>query len=137
MLEDSKFVKHFSVLLKTLKARIASLPPSLPLGDTNSYLLFYFGDLSMDAYEKGVAFMANRQWERAFQVLPEELQRRIVRGKYGLDLLCPYLEFFSPQKGIKGTEAVGMLVRRIHQLKELLNAGYGEGLDYLEGVTIH
>ncbi|KAJ7469257.1 hypothetical protein FB451DRAFT_1479239 [Mycena latifolia] len=91
--------------------------------DINSYLLRYFGDLSIDAYEKGAAFMANRQWERAFQVSPEELQRRIVRGKYGLDLVCPYLEFFSPQKGIKGTEAVGMLARRIHQLKELLNAG--------------
>ncbi|KAJ7495122.1 hypothetical protein FB451DRAFT_1360076 [Mycena latifolia] len=97
ILEDPKLIKHFTALLKALKACMTSLP--LGDGDTNSYLLCYFGNLSID--EEGAAFTANRQWERAFQVSPEELQRRIIRGKHGLDL----------RKGIKGTESVKMLTQ--------------------------
>ncbi|KAJ7710548.1 hypothetical protein B0H17DRAFT_1123684 [Mycena rosella] len=39
MLDDSKLVKYFPVLPTALKKRIKSLPSSLPLGDTDRYLL--------------------------------------------------------------------------------------------------
>ncbi|KAJ6545118.1 hypothetical protein B0H10DRAFT_2202993 [Mycena sp. CBHHK59/15] len=110
MLNDSQLVKYFPVLLKALKKRIPSLPGSLPLGDAEGPLARYLGNLEVDA-EEGAAFSANRQWERAFQASEEEQRKRIVGGKYGLDLVCPFLEFFSEQKGTKGTDSVGISSR--------------------------
>ena len=119
-LDDSLLVKHFPALLKALKKRIASLPAALPLGDEESALARYLGNLEID--EEGATFSANRQWERAFQVPEEEQRKRLLRGKYGLDLVCPFLEFFAMQEGIQGTDSVGMLARRIHQLNKLLDS---------------
>ncbi|KAJ7662401.1 hypothetical protein B0H17DRAFT_1144345 [Mycena rosella] len=166
MLDNAKLVKHFPTLLTALKKRIKSLPSSLPLGDADRYLSHYFGDLEVDA-EEGAAFSANHQWEHVFQGSEEEKQSHIVRSPHGLNLVCPFLDFFVVQDGIKGTVNVGMLACRIHGLnslldsiskhtmsnaqssmaastasstvvtKELLNAGFGEGLDYLEGITIN
>ncbi|KAJ7437337.1 hypothetical protein FB451DRAFT_1193328 [Mycena latifolia] len=130
MLDDSLLVKPFPALLKALRARIASLPASLPLGDADSYLACYLGNLTIDS--EGATFTANRQWERAFQVSPEELQKRIVRGKYGLDLVCPFLDYFSQQGGIKGTVSIGMLARRIHQLNKILDSVPGLTPDVVE-----
>ncbi|KAJ7494151.1 hypothetical protein FB451DRAFT_451571 [Mycena latifolia] len=93
MLDDSKLVKHFPALLTALKKRIKSLPSSLPLGDADGHLSCYFGDLEVDA-EEGAAFSANRQSERVFQGSEEEKRSRIVRGLHGLDLVCPFLDFF-------------------------------------------
>ncbi|KAF7358398.1 hypothetical protein MVEN_00889900 [Mycena venus] len=120
MLDDAQLVKYFPTLLKALKVRIASLPNSLPAGQEGNPLARYLGDLDID--EEGAAYTANRQWERAFQVPEVELQQQIVRGKFGLDLVCPFLEFFSQQRGIKGTNSVGMLARRIYQLNKILDS---------------
>ncbi|KAJ6607620.1 hypothetical protein B0H10DRAFT_2227626 [Mycena sp. CBHHK59/15] len=84
-------------------------------------IMRFLGNLEIDA-DKGAAFSANRQWEHAFQVSEEEQRNRIVRGKYGLDLVCAFLEFFAVQKGIKGTEHIGMLARRLHGLNKLLDS---------------
>jgi hypothetical protein len=120
MLDDAQLVKHFPALLKALRKRIKSLPSSLPLGSQDAPMARYLGDLEIDA--EGAAYTANRQWERTFQV-PEDVQRqRVVRGPHGLDLVCPFLEFFAEHDELKGTVAVGMLARRIHGLNKLLDS---------------
>ncbi|KAJ7914632.1 hypothetical protein B0H13DRAFT_1872755 [Mycena leptocephala] len=63
----------------------------------------YLGDLEIDA-EEGARYTANRQWDRASQVSDEEKLKRITRGKFSMDLVCPFLEFYSQQDGIKGTD---------------------------------
>ncbi|KAJ7111501.1 hypothetical protein C8R44DRAFT_742611 [Mycena epipterygia] len=123
MLDDAKLVKHFPGVLKALKKRIKSLPDSLPLAQAEGPLARYLGELEIDA-EEGSASTANRQWERAFQVSTEEQSKRIARREYGLDLVCPFLEFFSQQEGVKETDAIGMLGRRIHQLNKILDSIY-------------
>ncbi|KAK7037065.1 hypothetical protein R3P38DRAFT_2907742 [Favolaschia claudopus] len=45
-----------------------------------------------------------------------------TRGKYGMDLVCPFLEFYSRQEGIRDTDGVGMLARRIRDLNSILDA---------------
>jgi hypothetical protein len=120
MLEDSKLVKHFPALLKALRARIRALPTSIPVATSDGPLARYFGDFEIDA-EEGAYFTANRQWERAFQVSEQEQRNRIARGKFGMDLVCPFLEFYSQQDGIKGTDGVGMLARRIRGLNAILD----------------
>ena len=120
MLDDSLLVKHFPALLKVLKKRILALPTTLPSGDREGRLARFLGDLEID--EEGAAFTANRQWERAFQASDEEKRKLVVRGKYGLDLVCPFLEFLAAQPGVKGTESIGMLARRIHQLNTLMDS---------------
>ncbi|KAJ7477478.1 hypothetical protein FB451DRAFT_1396460 [Mycena latifolia] len=113
MLDDSKLVKHFPALLTALKKRIKSLPSSLPLGDADGHLSRYFGDLEVDA--EGAAFSANRQWERVFQGSEEE--------KHTMS---------DARSSMAASTASSTVVT-----KELLNAGFGEGLDYLEGITIN
>ncbi|KAJ7192116.1 hypothetical protein GGX14DRAFT_406665 [Mycena pura] len=106
MLDDAQLIKFFPPLIKALKKRIKSLPHSIPLGDdADGPLVRYLGDYEVDA-EEGAAYSANRQWERAFQVSEEEQRRLIVRGPYGLDLVCPFLEFFAEQPGMKGKDGV-------------------------------
>ncbi|KAJ7743448.1 hypothetical protein DFH07DRAFT_777365 [Mycena maculata] len=172
MLNDAQLVKHFPTLLKALKACIALLPQ---LDKKGIHL------------EEGASYTANRPWEQAFQVLEEEQRQHIVHRKFGLDLVCLFLEFFSQQNGIKRSDSVGMLyeIHTIHfpissriardvlairgvsitveclissskdtmsdawssmvaatvsatiVAKELLKAGFSEGLNYLEGITIH
>ncbi|KAJ6595234.1 hypothetical protein DFH09DRAFT_1073050 [Mycena vulgaris] len=77
MLDDPELVKHFPPLLKALKARLKSLPKSIPLGNVllagEASLVRYFGDLEVD---EGPAFTVNRQWEHAFQVSEEEQRKR-------------------------------------------------------------
>ncbi|KAK6974159.1 hypothetical protein R3P38DRAFT_2697455 [Favolaschia claudopus] len=121
MFDDSQLVKHFPAMLKALRIRIAGLPESLPLASSDGPLARYFGDLEIDV-EEGARYTANRQWERAFQVSKEEQQNRIARGKYGMDLVCPFLEFYSRQEGIRDTDGVGMLARRIRDLNSILDA---------------
>ncbi|KAJ7463030.1 hypothetical protein FB451DRAFT_1495195 [Mycena latifolia] len=106
--DDAQLVKSFPPLIKALKKRIKSLPHSIPLGDdADGPLARHLGDLEIDA-EEGAAYSANRQWERAFQVSEEEQRRLIVRGPYGLDLVCPFLEFFAGQPGMKGKDGVDL-----------------------------
>ncbi|KAJ7848352.1 hypothetical protein B0H14DRAFT_2583047 [Mycena olivaceomarginata] len=93
---------------------------SLSAGQEGNPVARYLGDLDIDS--EGAAYTVNQQWERAFQVPREEQRQRIVRGKFGLDLVCPFLEFFSQQHGIKGTNSVGMLARRIYQLNKILDS---------------
>ncbi|KAK6988329.1 hypothetical protein R3P38DRAFT_3228883 [Favolaschia claudopus] len=78
--------------LKNLRARITALPESLPVALPD-------GPLANLEIDEG-----------------EEQQKRIARGKYGMDLICPFLEFYAQQEGIKGTDGVGMLTRRIKNL---------------------
>ncbi|KAK6971350.1 hypothetical protein R3P38DRAFT_3370332 [Favolaschia claudopus] len=147
MFDDAQLVKYFPAMLKALRARIEALPDSLPVALPDGPLARYFGDFEIDEEE-------------------DEQHKRITRGEHGMDLICPFLEFYSQQDGIKGTDGVGMLARRIRDLnsildtlkhtmsdsrssmaaltvaatvvtKELLNAGFGEGVDFLEGVSIH
>jgi hypothetical protein len=80
MFDDAQLVTHFPPLLKALKARIASLPESLPAGQEGNPFARYLGDLDIDS--EGAAYTANQQWERAFQVPQEEQRQRIVRGKH-------------------------------------------------------
>ncbi|KAJ7818906.1 hypothetical protein B0H14DRAFT_3473476 [Mycena olivaceomarginata] len=107
MLDDVQLVKHFPALLKGLKARIKALPTSLPTAAPDGPLARYLGDLEIDT-DEGARYTANRQWERTFQVSEEEQRKRIVLGKYGMDLVCPFLEFYSQQDGIKDTDGVGI-----------------------------
>ncbi|KAJ6504066.1 hypothetical protein C8R47DRAFT_1316289 [Mycena vitilis] len=120
MLDDAQLVKHFPNLLQALRARIKALPPSLPVAIADGPLHRYFGDLEVD--DEGAAYTINRQWERAFQVTEVELRKRLGRGKYGMDLVCPFLDFYAEQDGIKGTDRVGMLARRIHNLNTILDS---------------
>ena len=120
MLNDTQLVKYYPALLKSLKKRIKSLPDSIPLADADGHLARYLGDLEVDG-DEGPAFSANRQWERAFQASEEEQRRRIGRGPSGLDLVCPFLEFFAQQPGMEGADGVGMLARRIHGLNAILD----------------
>jgi hypothetical protein len=108
MLDDSQLVKHFPTLLK---ARFKALPASLPLTSPETPLACYLGDLEVDA-EEGARNTANRQWERTFQVSEDEQRKRITLGKYGMDLVCPFLEFYSQQDGIKDTDGVYTSIAR-------------------------
>ncbi|KAJ7932241.1 hypothetical protein B0H13DRAFT_2307801 [Mycena leptocephala] len=129
MLDDTQVIKHFPALLKGLKALIKALPGlpvSLPLATPDGPLSRYLGDLEIDA-EEGARYTANRQWERTFQVSVEEQRRRIALGKYGVALICPFLEFYCQQKGIKDTDGVGMLARRIRDLNTILDLIPGTG----------
>jgi hypothetical protein len=110
MLDDSELVKHFPTLLKALKARIKALPASLPLASLEALLARYLGDLEIDA-EEGARSSANR--ERTFQVSEDEQRKRITVGKYGMNLVRPFLEFYY-------TDRVGMLVHRIRDLNTIL-----------------
>jgi hypothetical protein len=121
MLDDSQLVKYFPTLLKALKARIKALPVSLPIATPEAPLARYLGDLEIDA-EEGARYTANRQWECTFQVSEDEQRKWIILGKYGMDLVCPFLEFYSRQVGIKDTEGVGMLARRIRALNTILDS---------------
>ncbi|KAK6974226.1 hypothetical protein R3P38DRAFT_2812143 [Favolaschia claudopus] len=85
--------------LKNLRARITALPESLPVALPDGPL----ANLEIDEGE-GARYTANQQ------------QKRIARGKYGMDLICPFLEFYAQQEDIKGTDGVGMLTRRIKNL---------------------
>jgi hypothetical protein len=38
-----------------------------------------------------------------------------------MDFVCPFLEFFSQQEGVKGTDGVGMLARRIREFNNILD----------------
>ncbi|KAJ7915887.1 hypothetical protein B0H13DRAFT_2323881 [Mycena leptocephala] len=203
MLDDSELVKHFPTLLKALKARIKALPASLPLASLEALFARYLGDLEIDA-EEGARSSANR--ERTFQVSEDEQRKRITLGKYGMNLVCPFLEFyytdrthhalganfsiFRSEEGQKYCReqlgcpsqttlkyariiisvpdsaniftiaGVSIAVERLfsgskHTMsdarssvaastasstvitKELLNAGFDESVDYLEGITIH
>ncbi|KAJ7868885.1 hypothetical protein B0H13DRAFT_2280892 [Mycena leptocephala] len=52
----------------------------------------------------------------------DEQRKRITLGKYGMDLVCPSLEFYSQQGGIKDTDGVGILARRIRDLNTILDS---------------
>ncbi|KAK7005498.1 hypothetical protein R3P38DRAFT_2647842 [Favolaschia claudopus] len=67
MIEDSEIARHFPAMLKALRIRIAGLPDSLPLAESDGPIHKYLGDLEIDE-DEGAIFTANRQWERAFQV---------------------------------------------------------------------
>ncbi|KAK6980581.1 hypothetical protein R3P38DRAFT_2471860, partial [Favolaschia claudopus] len=58
--------RHFPAMLKALRIRIAGLPDSLPLAESDGPIHKYLGDLEIDE-DEGAIFTANRQWERAFQ----------------------------------------------------------------------
>ncbi|KAK7014646.1 hypothetical protein R3P38DRAFT_2638211 [Favolaschia claudopus] len=120
MFDDAQLVKYFPAMLKALRARIEALPDSLPVALPDGPLARYFGDFEIDE-EEGAQFTANRQWERAFQVSADEQHKRITRGEHGMDLICPFLEFYSQQDGIKGTDGVGMLARRRRDLNSILD----------------
>ncbi|KAJ7825688.1 hypothetical protein B0H13DRAFT_2374860 [Mycena leptocephala] len=91
MLDDSQLVKHFPTLLKALKARIKALPASLPLTSLEALITRYLGDLEIDA-EEGAWYSASR--ERILQVSKDEQCKQITLGKYGMNLVCPFLEFY-------------------------------------------
>ncbi|KAF7320739.1 DUF659 family protein [Mycena chlorophos] len=120
MVDDAKVAKLFPTLLKHLQQRIQGVPDTIPLAPEDGPVHRALRALEVDA-EEGAWYSANRAWERAFQCSDEEKHKRIARGPYGLDLVCPFLEFYAKQDGIAETPYVGQLGRRIQQLNMVMD----------------
>ncbi|KAJ7741872.1 hypothetical protein B0H16DRAFT_1861665 [Mycena metata] len=121
MLDDAKLAKHFKPLFTALQARITALPESLPVAEEDNRIHRYLTNFTIDP-DEAVVHIANKQWERVFFCSDEEKKALIARGEYGIELVCPFLEFFAEHHAIAGTDGVGMLARRIHNLNTLMDS---------------
>jgi hypothetical protein len=77
------------------------------------------GNTTYDINE-GPYYSFNQAWEWVFQCADNEKEHLVVRGKYGLDLVQPYVVHFLKVSGIEVNNGLHLVAKRVESLIALI-----------------
>lgn len=107
-------------ILSDFRARIDSLPETVPIAPPDHPLARFSGDPTgsvpdgEDAWE-----IWNPQLDTILQRSPDELRSLVVRGEHGLHGLCSLLEYLARYHGIGGGLLEGKVMRLMNAMNEV------------------
>ena len=111
---------HLETLLQKLNGLIKKLLTTFPCGSKDGPIARHFSDREFDVME-GPYSTFNQSWKRVFQCADSEKEYLIVRGKYGLDLVHPYVAHFSKVSGIEANNGLSLLAQWVEALIVLID----------------
>ncbi|KAI0832495.1 hypothetical protein BC628DRAFT_322714 [Trametes gibbosa] len=105
--------------LANLKTLISLIPEAAPIGDPSGPLVQNFSDLDLDS-EEGPYYALDRAWVRTFQVPPEQQERLISRGQFGVEYVYNCLLTFAELPSMEANNCLFLLSERVESLNRLV-----------------
>ncbi len=105
--------------LTRLKRAIVRIPASVPDGAEDGLIAQNFGQIPI-ADEDGPYKSLNVPWDRVFQRPEEEKKALVVKGRYGLACIIPFVEAVAAMPGIELNGTIYLVGVRLQQLTDFL-----------------
>lgn len=111
---------HYERQLLRLKRVIVRMPTGVPDVLVDAPIAKYFGQEPVVDPAEGPYMCLNQAWDRTFQRPVDEKKALVVKGRYGLSLIIPFVEKIAAMPSIELNGMIHIVGERLKQLADFL-----------------